>query len=40
MEFINEGQLWSLVGLTILLSTMFHGFSVGWAMDKVSDEKV
>jgi len=27
--------LWSLVALTILLSTMVHGFSVGWAMSKI-----
>lgn len=34
MEFTNESQLWSLVGLVILLSTILHGFSVGRAMDK------
>ena len=38
MEFVNEGQLWSLVGLVILMSTILHGFSVGWAMDQL-DEK-
>jgi NhaP-type Na+/H+ or K+/H+ antiporter len=27
MEFTNETQLWSLVGLVILLSTILHGFS-------------
>lgn len=37
MEFTNETQLWSLVGLVILLSTILHGFSVGWAMDKLDD---
>ncbi|HSM42681.1 MAG TPA: cation:proton antiporter [Afifellaceae bacterium] len=37
IEFINEEQLWSLVGLVILLSTILHGFSVGWAMDKLRD---
>ena len=36
MEFANETQLWSLVGLVILLSTILHGFSVGWAMDQIS----
>lgn len=35
MEFTNESQLWSLVALVILLSTILHGFSVGWAMDKL-----
>lgn len=35
MEFSNETQLWSLVGLVILLSTILHGFTVGWAMDRL-----
>lgn len=35
MQFANEVQLWSLVGLAILLSTILHGFSVGWAMDQL-----
>lgn len=38
MEFVNENQLWSLVALVILLSTILHGFSVGWAMDQVQDD--
>ena len=38
MEFVNESQLWALVGLAILMSTILHGFTVGRAMDKVSDE--
>ena len=38
MEFANENQLWALVGLVILLSTILHGFSVGWAMDRLEDE--
>ena len=37
VEFSNEIQLWSLVGLVILLSTILHGFSVGWAMDHLKD---
>lgn len=37
MEFVNETQLWSLVALVILLSTILHGFSVGRAMERVSD---
>lgn len=37
IDFVNESQLWSLVGLVILLSTIMHGFSVSWAMKKVSD---
>ena len=35
LEFSNETQLWSLVGLVILLSTILHGFTVGWAMDRL-----
>lgn len=38
MEFANEVQLWSLVGLVIMFSTILHGFSVGWAMDRLHDE--
>jgi len=38
MEFLNENQLWSLVALVILLSTILHGFSVGWAMDQIKEE--
>ena len=38
MEFSNETQLWSLVGLVILLSTILHGFTVGWAMDRLKHE--
>lgn len=40
VEFVNESQLWSLVGLVILLSTILHGFSVGWAMDQITAEDV
>ena len=38
MEFTNEAQLWSLIALVILMSTVLHGFSVGWAMDSLKDE--
>jgi NhaP-type Na+/H+ or K+/H+ antiporter len=38
MEFSNESQIWSLVGLVILLSTILHGFSVGWAMDHLKND--
>lgn len=39
MEFTNEGALWSLIALVILLSTILHGFTVGWAMDRLKDRK-
>ncbi|WP_074255797.1 cation:proton antiporter [Vannielia litorea] len=38
MEFVNEAQIWSLVALVILLSTLLHGFSVGWAMDRLDTD--
>lgn len=37
MEFINEPQLWALVGFIILLSTLIHGFSASWVMESVKD---
>ncbi len=40
MEFTNEAPLWSLIALVILMSTILHGFSVGWAMDRLKDEPV
>ncbi|MFW8594667.1 cation:proton antiporter [Cribrihabitans neustonicus] len=36
MEFVNEAQIWALIGLTILLSTMLHGFTVSHAMKYTS----
>ncbi|WP_138936130.1 cation:proton antiporter [Roseovarius arcticus] len=38
MEFFNESQLWSLIALVILISTVLHGLSVGWAMDRLQEE--
>lgn len=38
MEFINESELWSLIALVILLSTVLHGFSVGRAMDNLKED--
>lgn len=38
IEFADEASLWSLVALVILLSTILHGFTVGWAMDQISEE--
>lgn len=37
IEFVNEAQLWSLIALVILMSTVLHGFTVGWAMDRLQD---
>lgn len=38
VEFTNETQLWSLIALVILMSTVLHGFSVGWAMDRLKED--
>jgi NhaP-type Na+/H+ or K+/H+ antiporter len=38
IEFVNEAQLWSLIALVILLSTVLHGFTVGWAMDSLQED--
>ena len=38
MQFVDEAQLWALVGLIILLSTILHGFSVSWAMRRIEDQ--
>lgn len=39
IEFVNEPELWSLVGSAILISTVLHGFTVERAMEAVVDEK-
>ncbi|WP_373356942.1 cation:proton antiporter [Pseudoroseicyclus sp. CXY001] len=36
IEFVDENAIWALVALAILLSTLLHGFTVGWAMDRLS----
>ncbi len=38
-EFLNEGQLWATIVLTILLSTIFHGFTAGAAVERVEREQ-
>ena len=35
MEFANEVQLWSLVALAIVISTVLHGFTVARALESV-----
>ena len=32
----DVSDLWVITGLTIFASTVLHGFTVGWAMEKVS----
>ena len=38
-EFVNEGQLWATIALTILISTVLHGLTAGAAVDRVTDEE-
>jgi NhaP-type Na+/H+ or K+/H+ antiporter len=38
VEFVNEAQLWALVGFVILLSTMVHGITAGVAMERLGEE--
>lgn len=35
LEFINEGQLWATITLTIFVSTVAHGFTAGPVVDYV-----
>lgn len=34
-DLANGSDLWIIVAVTILASTILHGFTVGWAMDKI-----
>ena len=38
MEFVNEASLWAFIALVILMSTVLHGFTVGWAMDRLKED--
>ena len=38
LEFINEGQLWATIALTILLSTLVHGLTASIIVDRVKEE--
>jgi NhaP-type Na+/H+ or K+/H+ antiporter len=39
LEFINEGQLWATVALTILLSTLIHGLTAGFVVERVAQQE-
>ena len=39
IEFVNEPQLWALIGFVILVSTLLHGFTAGIAMQGLSLEE-
>jgi sodium/hydrogen antiporter len=36
LEFVNEGQLWATIALTILLSTLVHGLTAGAVVDHIA----
>ena len=38
-EFVNEGQLWATIALTILISTVLHGLTAGAAVERVTEEE-
>lgn len=38
-EFVNEGQLWATIALTILISTLVHGLTAGAAVERVTEEE-
>jgi NhaP-type Na+/H+ or K+/H+ antiporter len=38
-ELVNEAQLWAIVALAILASTVLHGFTASLAVEKATGEK-
>lgn len=39
VEFLNEPELWAMIGFAILVSTLGHGFTAGIAMEGLSRER-
>ncbi|WP_417523973.1 cation:proton antiporter [Marinovum sp.] len=39
IEFLDEHRLWALVGFTILISTLLHGFTSAMAIEDLSKEE-
>jgi NhaP-type Na+/H+ or K+/H+ antiporter len=39
LEFVNEGQLWATVALAILLSTLIHGLTAGFVVERVAQQE-
>ena len=37
-DFVNEGQLWATIALTILVSTVVHGLTAGAVVERVTGE--
>jgi sodium/hydrogen antiporter len=38
LELVNEYQLWSTIAFTILASTLVHGLTAGFAVERVTGE--
>jgi NhaP-type Na+/H+ or K+/H+ antiporter len=38
LKFVNEGQLWATIALTILISTIVHGLTAGAAVERAEQE--
>ncbi|MDQ3078506.1 MAG: cation:proton antiporter [Pseudomonadota bacterium] len=38
LDFVNDGQLWATIALTILLSTIVHGLTAGAAVERAEQE--
>lgn len=39
MELKNEAELWAITALTVLVSTVLHGFSAAFAVERATGEK-
>jgi NhaP-type Na+/H+ or K+/H+ antiporter len=39
LEFVNEGQLWATIAFTILVSTIVHGLSAGFVVERVTERR-
>ncbi|MET0272221.1 MAG: cation:proton antiporter [Phenylobacterium sp.] len=39
MQLVNEPRLWAIVGFTILVSTVVHGFTAAFAVETATGEK-
>jgi NhaP-type Na+/H+ or K+/H+ antiporter len=38
LELTNESQLWAIAGFTILISTVLHGFTAAFAVERATGE--
>lgn len=40
LDLVNEGELWAIVGFTILLSTLVHGFTASAVLSRATEREV